>query len=226
MNAAIQAELGAERFERVLSMVRFEAKRILSTMPQGSIEHEELAGFGYVGLLEAWKRFDVERGITFETFARHRVRGAMLDGLRTTLGLARRRGYERLKAQIVAWQMVEDMPEGIEGQESKESAADMTFRQVADPASAFIAEDIEASRLPRPDEALEKDECKTRVRHAVEELNPEDQEVIAAVYDLEDRGDSGASLAQRRGINRSGICRRHRMILERLRMTLRVDLRV
>ena len=62
--------------------------------PDGAIEWEDLLNYGVLGLMDAVERFDPDRGITFETFASLRVRGAVLDALRRhdPLGrLARRR---------------------------------------------------------------------------------------------------------------------------------------
>lgn len=60
---------------------------------------DELVGDGMVGLVEAAGRWNPDRGVSlFSTFARHRIRGAMIDGFRhrnrTTQG---RHGGERLE---------------------------------------------------------------------------------------------------------------------------------
>ncbi len=52
--------------------------------------YDDLWSAGALGLLEASRRFDAERGVTFETFVEHRVRGAMLDELRRLDHLPRR----------------------------------------------------------------------------------------------------------------------------------------
>ncbi len=51
---------------------------------------DDLWSAGALGLLEAARRFDGSRGVTFETFVEHRVRGAMLDELRRMDHLPRR----------------------------------------------------------------------------------------------------------------------------------------
>jgi RNA polymerase sigma factor for flagellar operon FliA len=51
---------------------------------------DDLWSAGAVGLLEAARRFDAGRGVTFETFVEHRIRGAMLDELRRMDHLPRR----------------------------------------------------------------------------------------------------------------------------------------
>ena len=47
-----------------------------------AIEHSDLVQAGIVGLMEAIEAFDPERGNDFETFAKLRIRGAMLDEIR------------------------------------------------------------------------------------------------------------------------------------------------
>jgi RNA polymerase sigma factor for flagellar operon FliA len=51
---------------------------------------DDLWSAGALGLLEAAGRFDVARGVSFETFVEHRIRGAMLDELRRMDHLPRR----------------------------------------------------------------------------------------------------------------------------------------
>lgn len=65
-----------------LPLVRAQARRMAGRVPP-SVRAEDLEGYGMVGLLEALDRFDPNRGIPFEAFARLRIRGAMYDYLRT-----------------------------------------------------------------------------------------------------------------------------------------------
>ena len=43
---------------------------------------DDLVAYGFGGLLEAKRKFDASRGVQFKTYAYHRVRGAILDGVR------------------------------------------------------------------------------------------------------------------------------------------------
>jgi RNA polymerase sigma factor FliA len=52
--------------------------------------YDDLWSAGALGLLEASRRFDADKGATFETFVEHRIRGAMLDELRRLDHLPRR----------------------------------------------------------------------------------------------------------------------------------------
>lgn len=84
------------------------ARRIVMRTGLGSV-FDDLWSAGAIGLLEAARRFDPSRGVTFETFVEHRVRGAMLDELRRMDHLPRRlrsrtddvqRARQKLQAQL------------------------------------------------------------------------------------------------------------------------------
>ncbi|MFM2248664.1 MAG: hypothetical protein RL071_4739 [Pseudomonadota bacterium] len=68
------------------------ARRIGERLPPDcELLTEDLAGFGAVGLLEAFDRFDEGRAIQFSTFAEYRIRGAMMDALRQNDAFSRYR---------------------------------------------------------------------------------------------------------------------------------------
>jgi RNA polymerase sigma factor for flagellar operon FliA len=64
-----------------LPQVRLVAKGIWDRM-RFAVELDDLIGYGTIGLLHAVERFDPGRGIMLKTYAEHRIRGAILDGLR------------------------------------------------------------------------------------------------------------------------------------------------
>ena len=65
------------------------ARRIVSRTGLQSA-FDDLWSAGALGLVEAARRFDAGRGVSFETFVEHRIRGAMLDELRRMDHLPRR----------------------------------------------------------------------------------------------------------------------------------------
>ncbi len=65
-----------------LPQVYFIAARIGERLPS-SVQLEDLVNAGVLGLLEAYQNFDSSRNAQFKTFARFRIRGAILDSLRT-----------------------------------------------------------------------------------------------------------------------------------------------
>ena len=67
--------------ERFMPLVRRRAERIRSKLPH-EIELDDLISAGSVGLIDAIRAFNPDRGVKFETFCIPRVQGAMLDELR------------------------------------------------------------------------------------------------------------------------------------------------
>lgn len=65
-----------------LPLVKYLALRLAGRLPP-TLDVEDLISAGVVGLIEAARRFDPKRNIQFKTFAEFRIRGAMLDELRT-----------------------------------------------------------------------------------------------------------------------------------------------
>ncbi len=65
-----------------LPVVRFLARRIHERLPQ-HVEIEDLISAGVVGLMDAFAKFDPEKKVQFRSYAQFRIRGAILDSLRT-----------------------------------------------------------------------------------------------------------------------------------------------
>jgi RNA polymerase sigma factor for flagellar operon FliA len=75
-------ELRNRLVERYLPLVKYNAERIWARLPDG-VELDDLISAGVFGLLDAIEAFDLTRGVKFETYCVPRIRGAMLDELRT-----------------------------------------------------------------------------------------------------------------------------------------------
>lgn len=75
-------ELRNQLVERYLPLVKYNAERIWSRLPDG-VDLDDLISAGVFGLMDAIDAFDLERGVKFETYCVPRIRGAMLDELRT-----------------------------------------------------------------------------------------------------------------------------------------------
>lgn len=65
-----------------LPIVRFLARRIHERLPQ-HVEIDDLFSAGMVGLLDAFAKFDATKKVQFRSYAQFRIRGAILDSLRT-----------------------------------------------------------------------------------------------------------------------------------------------
>jgi RNA polymerase sigma factor for flagellar operon FliA len=65
-----------------LPTVRYLARRIHERLPQ-HVEIDDLVSAGVLGLIDAFRKFDPEKKVQFRSYAQFRIRGAILDSLRT-----------------------------------------------------------------------------------------------------------------------------------------------
>ncbi|HET6202723.1 MAG TPA: FliA/WhiG family RNA polymerase sigma factor [Planctomycetota bacterium] len=95
-------ELRNRLIEKYYPMVRYISERLLQTLPK-SIELDDLCSAGLFGLMDAIDGFDLSRGIKFKTYCTTRIRGAILDELRSQDWVPR---LVRVKASRLerAWQ--------------------------------------------------------------------------------------------------------------------------
>lgn len=80
MTAGASAAQRDEMFMLHQGLVRAIAWKTHQRLPR-NVELDDLVAYGQIGLLEAIAAFDATRGRKFTTYAWHRIRGAMLDGL-------------------------------------------------------------------------------------------------------------------------------------------------
>jgi len=101
VNTAVPMEATDDsRDQRVvdhLHLVRPIARAARARRIHSRIDLEDLVAYGTEGLLDAASRFDATRGVPFGAFARLRIQGAIVDGIRKE-GWFGRRAYRRLKA--------------------------------------------------------------------------------------------------------------------------------
>lgn len=100
--------------ERYHSLVRYISERVLQTLPR-SIDLDDLISAGLFGLMDAIEGFDLSRGIKFKTYCTTRIRGAILDELRSQDWVPR---LVRLKAS-----RVEKAVQALEGELGREPTA-------------------------------------------------------------------------------------------------------
>ncbi len=101
-------------------------------------DKEDLIGYGILGLMEAWERFQIDKGAQFATFASKRIRGAIIDALRRDTPLSRNCWQ---KIQIITAAM-----ERISGKTGQEASIDEIIREV-DMERAEIEEALQSFRL-------------------------------------------------------------------------------
>ena len=85
VGVSLEAMSAGER-ERLLvehlPTVRYLARRIHERLPQ-HVDLDDLVSAGVVGLIDAFAKFDHDKKVQFKSYAQFRIRGAILDSLRT-----------------------------------------------------------------------------------------------------------------------------------------------
>jgi RNA polymerase sigma factor for flagellar operon FliA len=163
---------------------------------------DDLIAFGFGGLLEARHRFDPARGVRFQTFAYHRVRGAMLDGVRKMSQLPRR-AHERFQAAA------ETTPTAAP------TALDKAFTRMTALSTATVLQGRFGNESPEA--VLLKNESITRLLQALPSLSPRQRVLVRGFYF---EGRSIDAMARELGISKSWASRLHTNALRELRDAL------
>lgn len=187
--------------------------------------YDDLWSAGAVGLIEAKSRFEADKGASFETFAGHRIRGAMLDELPKLDHLPR-----RLRART-------DEVEKTRKSLSEEFGREATQEEVAASLEMDLEDlgGLEALRSPQVplesvlatltfesgvDDDLDRGKLLARLTRAVEAL-PERLQILVSLHYVE--GLSYREIAHIFDVSEPRVCQLHADAMRRLRETLRPD---
>lgn len=221
-------ETRAELIEQGQGLVHSLAAKVSRSVPVRT-DIEDLIAYGELGLAQAARDYDASRGVAFTTFAYHRVRGAIYDGLAQMTWTSRAQ-YRRLRHLQMAEEIVAQDAESApaDGQESLESGA-RWLRSVTDKLVAVYLTSQGDDGGGLRDSAVEdpgvtastivaQQEISEQIRRLIDELPNVERRLITAVY-LE-----GATLqkaGQALGISKSWASRLHAQALEMLARSLR-----
>ena len=215
------------RFEAELDLVEIIARQVARTM--GSVvELDDLRSFGREGLLDAARKFDSARGVPFRAYANFRVRGAIIDGIRSLAQLPRR-AYERLNGLSAALKVSEgaadDTFTAAEGSSVRAQADQALTDHLAAMAAAItvgliaptgIGEDggqVQVSTADTPEEAVVRAQLLAAVQGAIDAL-PEDEAALVRRHYLQ--GERFDHVANSLGLSKSWASRLHTRALRRL----------
>src|SRR5262249_47131529 len=216
-------------------LVKFVAGRVAAGLPQ-SIEQADLVSYGIFGLIDAIDKFDPQRGFKFETYAISRIKGAIIDELRSIDWVPR---SVRAKARAIerAFSTLEN--ELRRSPEDSEVAAelDMSEQELAQVLSqisftglvaldellaagssersgAATVGDTIADSAHDPVEAFEVDEMKHLLADAINRM-PDRERLVLTLYYCE--GLTLAEIGDVLGVTESRVCQIHTKAILQLR---------
>ena len=178
-------------------LIRYVVGRIKVTLPS-TISVEDIAGYGVEGLINAIERFSIQRNTRFETYALIRIRGAILDRIRSEDFLPRsvRRKIKEIKvAQEHLKQEIGRMPtttevanyldmdvEKVNQILSEDTVMTSIYdRKGANDDSVEIIDTIQDTNKLNPQENMEEKNVKQELERALQRL-PERERIIMVLY--------------------------------------------
>ena len=214
------AERRRQLVERHAALVRRVATRIARTAP-GVMELEDLFASGIVGLLQAGDSYDPAGGRPFEVYAEFRIKGAILDELRSRDPLPRRTRHRvNLVRRAIAHTRL------LRGRDPTDDELAATLETTAAEIRQlrpFIVEprhvDCHDDRIHVPSDLLPSDHLQKReeralVRAGLERLPERDRTLLALYYQEEL---SYKQVGKILGVSEATVCRQHKRALVRLR---------
>lgn len=210
-----------------LPLVTAIAKRIRASLPM-NVSLDDLVGPGQLGLMGAAELYNPARVASFSTYAKHRIRGAILDYLRSLDTMTRddrrlTKAIERLQhethetaspAEVAAHlDITEDRAIELLATRRSQVSLDQPINEDTDSA----ARTVEAHASTRPDAAYGKQELSGVLRNLMDEhLSPRYQMVVELYYAGEmTMREIGATMVP--AVNESRVSQIHKSAIDKLR---------
>jgi RNA polymerase sigma factor for flagellar operon FliA len=227
-----KAELLARRNEyaaKFFPYIEKVARRLARRLP-AHVEIDDLISSGVIGLIEAAERFDPERVDRFEAFAEFRIRGAMLDDLRSRDTLSRdmrrlsnelRDATRKLEAQLGRTPDQEEIAQrlgvGVEELYARQQKLSGSSVVGIDDAGPDLLERTGDQTAADPFEQTSRHEMTERLVAGIGHL-PEKMQQVLSLYYCENLNlkEIGAVL----GVTESRVCQIHGEATKRLRDSL------
>jgi RNA polymerase sigma factor for flagellar operon FliA len=208
------------RVQEAIDLVRIIAHQVKRQLGP-TVRVDELASYGHEGLLIAARTYDAARGVPFRRWASLRVRGAILDGVRSTAGLPRG-AYRRLRALEASDAFQEAAQEESAGTPTATpEAADARLGSFLEGmamamAMAFVSKtgaevDHAVDPSARQDDELMHAELRETIRSAIAN-RPEQERILLEAHYFEDKTLEQA--AAQIGLSKSWASRLHARALE------------
>jgi RNA polymerase sigma factor for flagellar operon FliA len=215
-------------------LVKYVSGRMASGLP-AHVEESDLISYGLVGLISAIQRFDLEREIKFETYAITRIKGAIIDELRSLDWVrARAREIERANSKLEhtlqraptdeemadALEMtVEEFQDALLQISNSTVAALDELWTVGDSSGDQVSllDTIQDPGAPDPASVMDATELKDRVADAIARL-PEREKLVVALYYYENL--TLREIGEVLGVTESRVSQLHTKAVLRLRSRL------
>lgn len=214
-------------------LVKYAVGRIKMTLPNG-ISMEDIAGYGVEGLINAVERFSVDKNTKFETYALIRIRGTILDRIRSEDFLPRsvrtklkkiKLAQEDLKQTLGRMPTTKEVAEALDMEVEKViqlMSEDVTVSSIYDKQgssddSLEVIDTIRDEQSQTPYEVAEEKNVKQELENALKRL-PERERNIMVLYYQENM--TLKEIGQMLGMSESRVCQLHAQSIVKLKNIL------
>src|ERR687891_1260547 len=219
-------------------LVKYVAGRMASGLPS-HVEEADLISYGLLGLISAIERYDPDRQIKFETFAITRIKGSIIDELRSMDWVprsvrARARDIERaiasLESKLTRAPTDEEIAAklGITEEEFQESLLEISRSSIAaldelwsSPGSGgdsvALIDTIPDEQAPEPQQAMAHTELREALGDAISRL-PEREKLVVTLYYYEEL--TLREIGEVLGVTESRVSQLHTKAILRLKARL------
>jgi RNA polymerase sigma factor for flagellar operon FliA len=238
--AAYKASAGRDTRDRLIlhysPLVKYVAGRVAVGLPQ-NVEQADLVSYGIFGLIDAIDKFDPSRGFKFETYAIARIKGAILDELRSIDWVPRsvraksraiEKAYAKLEGELHRTPTDEELATELT---MSEDQLQSTLNQISfiglvaldemlsggDRGDSMTLGDTVADSKEGPSAAYEVEEMRHILADAINRM-PEREKIVLTLYYYE--GLTLAEIGQVLGVTESRVCQIHTKAVLQLRSRL------
>ena len=218
-------------------LVKYVAGRVAVGLPQ-NVEQADLVSYGIFGLIDAIEKFDLDRGYKFETYAIARIKGAILDELRSIDWVPRsvrakarslEKAYAKLEGQLHRTPSDEELASelGLSDDQFQSTLSQISFIGLValdemlsvggERGEALSLGDTVADQGEGPVAAYEVEETRQILATAISRM-PEREKIVLTLYYYE--GLTLAEIGQVLGVTESRVCQIHTKAVLQLRSRL------
>lgn len=216
-------------------LVKYVMGRLAISLP-AILDYEDILSFGTIGLIEAVERFDDSKGVKFETYAISRIRGSIIDALRSLDRLPRSVRQKAKESADAIVQLSEQLAReptdeevaaslGLTPEAYRKHLIDASWITVSLDAGGGGEDDDDSGGsidVADPEEAdflreMEHHELIGDLASAIRDL-PDREQLILSLYYQEEL--TMREVSQVLGISESRVCQLHARALTRLRATI------
>lgn len=179
-------------------LIKFVAGR-LSIYFGSNVEYDDLVGFGVFGLIDAIEKFDIKKGVKFETYASLRIRGSIIDSIREMDWVPRSLRQKNKELERLYWEVENEMGHAASDKEMADRlriSVDEFHKLLSDinvssmvSLEEFLEQNYEigfdlqgASRDDKPESYIERSEMKDILADAINKLPEKEKTVISLYY--------------------------------------------